>query len=269
MPTAEKTNLELGNPNQGNPEPGKGKKHIFLNFLKPSILRPLIFCLISLLAASFLFIAGVNETFFATKEAVKEDTKNHFYDVAFEFSESAHHLSNDITIQIQGITEMRNLEVLNVFLTDYQIWPEQDSSGGILDVVTDPLMGDAEAWIRFNGIGTFTVDLQNTEFILDEQRQTVLIRVPSPVMDQVLIQQDNDDVLYTSDAGLFNNSSDTGNQLILSMTQKAQQNMTAKARSNPEYYAQAKASAEKAITQLIKNLNPNLSDLTVEVEFAD
>ena len=251
MPTAEKTNLELGNPNQGNPESGKGKKHIFLNFLKPSILRPLIFCLISLLAASFLFIAGVNETFFATKEAVKEDTKNHFYDVAFELSESAH------------------LEVLNVFLTDYQIWPEQDSSGGILDVVTDPLMGDAEAWIRFNGIGTFTVDLQNTEFILDEQRQTVLIRVPSPVMDQVLIQQDNDDVLYTSDAGLFNNSSDTGNQLILSMTQKAQQNMTAKARSNPEYYAQAKASAEKAITQLIKNLNPNLSDLTVEVEFAD
>lgn len=53
MPTAEKTNLELGNPNQGNPEPGKGKKHIFLNFLKPSILRPLIFCLISLLASLF------------------------------------------------------------------------------------------------------------------------------------------------------------------------------------------------------------------------
>ena len=70
MPTAEKTNLELGNPNQGNPEPGKDKKHIFLNSLKPSILRPLIFFLISLLAASFLFIAGVNETFFATKEAV-------------------------------------------------------------------------------------------------------------------------------------------------------------------------------------------------------
>ena len=55
MPTAEKTNLELGNPNQGNPEPGKDKKHIFLNSLKPSILRPLIFFLISLLAASFLF----------------------------------------------------------------------------------------------------------------------------------------------------------------------------------------------------------------------
>lgn len=63
---------------------------------------------------------------------MKEDTKNHFYDVAFELSESAHHLSNDITIQIQGITEIRNLEVLNVFLTDYQIWPEQNSSGGIL-----------------------------------------------------------------------------------------------------------------------------------------
>lgn len=136
-------------------------------------------------------------------------------------------------------------------------------------MVTDPLMGDAEAWIRFNGIGTFTVDLQNTEFILDEQRQTVLVRIPSPVIDPVLIQQDDDDVLYTSDAGLFNNSSDIGNQLILSMTQKAQQNMTAKARSNPEYYAQAKTSAKKTITQLIKNLNPDLSDLTVEVEFTD
>ena len=53
------------------------------------------------------------------------------------------------------------------------------------------------------------------------------------------------------------------------MTQKAQQNMTAKARSNPEYYAQAKTSAEKTITQLIKNLNPDLPDLTVEVEFTD
>ena len=113
------------------------------------------------------------------------------------------------------------------------------------------------------------MDLQNTEFILDEQRQTVLVRIPSPVIDPVLIQQDDDDVLYTSDAGLFNNSSDIGNQLILSMTQKAQQNMTAKARSNPEYYAQAKTSAKKTITQLIKNLNPDLSDLTVEVEFTD
>ena len=62
MPTAEKTNLELGNPNQGNPEPGKDKKRIFLNSLKPSILRPLIFFLISLLAASFLFIAGVKRS---------------------------------------------------------------------------------------------------------------------------------------------------------------------------------------------------------------
>ena len=156
-----------------------------------------------------------------------------------------------------------------MFLTDYQIWPEQEASGGILDAVTDPLIGDAEAWIRFNGIGTFTIDLQNTDFILDEQRKAVLVRVPSPVMGQILIQQDEDDVLYTSSAGLFNNSSDTGNQLVLSLTQKAQQDMTAKARSNPEYYAQAKASAEKTIIQLIKNLNPDLPDLTVEVEFID
>ena len=138
-----------------------------------------------------------------------------------------------------------------------------------MDIVVDPLIGDAEAWIRFDGIGIFTVSLQNADFILDEQRKSVLVRVPSPVMERVLIQQDEDDVLYTSDAGLFNNASDTGQQLVLSLTQKAQQDMTAKARSNPEYYAQAKASAEKTITQLIKNLNPDLPDLIVEVEFID
>lgn len=266
MPVAERNKLEPKGPE---PDSEETKDHILLQFLNPSVLRYLI-CFVGLILLAFCtFILGIQGTYHSAKDAAKQKTAENYYNAALELSESAHHLSNDITIRIQGITEIRNLEVLNVFLTDYQIWPEQEASGGILDAVTDPLIGDAEAWIRFNGIGTFTIDLQNTDFILDEQRKSVLVRVPSPVMERVLIQQDEDDVLYTSDAGLFNNASDTGQQLVLSLTQKAQQDMTAKARSNPEYYAQAKASAEKTITQLIKNLNPDLPDLTVEVEFID
>ena len=68
MPTAEKTNLELGNPNQGNPEPGKDKKHIFLNSLKPSILRPLIFFLISLLQPLFSSLQGSMKPFSQQKK---------------------------------------------------------------------------------------------------------------------------------------------------------------------------------------------------------
>lgn len=266
MAIAEKNELELKKPK---PDPEEGQEHFLLKFFNPSVLRYLICFLVLMFLTFGTFILGVQRTYRSAKDAAKQETAENYYNAALELSESAHHLSNDITIQIQGITEIRNLEVLNVFLTDYQIWPEQEASGGILDAVTDPLIGDAEAWIRFNGIGTFTIDLQNTDFILDEQRKAVLVRVPSPVMGQILIQQDEDDVLYTSSAGLFNNSSDTGNQLVLSLTQKAQQDMTAKARSNPEYYAQAKASAEKTIIQLIKNLNPDLPDLTVEVEFID
>lgn len=266
MPVAERNKLEPKGPE---PDSEEIKEHILLQFLNPSVLRYLI-CFLGLILLAFCtFILGIQGTYHSAKDTAKKETEESFYNAVFELSESAHHLSNDITIQIQGITEIRNLEVLNVFLTDYQIWPEQEASGGILDAVTDPLIGDAEAWIRFNGIGTFTIDLQNTDFILDEQRKAVLVRVPSPVMGQILIQQDEDDVLYTSSAGLFNYSSDTGNQLVLSLTQKAQQDMTAKARSNPEYYAQAKGSAEKTIIQLIKNLNPDLPDLTVEVEFID
>lgn len=266
MPVAERNKLEPKGPE---PDSEETKEHILLQFLNPSALRYLI-CFLGLILLAFCtFILGIQGTYHSAKNTAKQETEESFYNAVFELSESAHHLSNDITIQIQGITEIRNLEVLNVFLTDYQIWPEQETSGGVLDIVVDPLIGDAEAWIRFDGIGTFTVSLQNADFILDEQRKSVLVRVPSPVMERVLIQQDEDDVLYTSDAGLFNNASDTGQQLVLSLTQKAQQDMTAKARSNPEYYAQAKASADKTITQLIKNLNPDLPDLTVEVEFID
>lgn len=266
MPVAERNKLEPKGPE---PDSEEIKEHILLQFLNPSVLRYLI-CFLGLILLAFCtFILGIQGTYHSAKDTAKQETEESFYNAVFELSESAHHLSNDITIQIQGITEIRNLEVLNVFLTDYQIWPEQETSGGVLDIVVDPLIGDAEAWIRFDGIGTFTVSLQNADFILDEQRKSVLVRVPSPVMERVLIQQDEDDVLYTSDAGLFNNASDTGQQLVLSLTQKAQQDMTAKARSNPEYYAQAKASAEKTITQLIKNLNPDLPDLIVEVEFID
>jgi hypothetical protein len=266
MPVAERNKLEPKGPE---PDSEEIKEHILLQFLNPSVLRYLI-CFLGLILLAFCtFILGIQGTYHSAKDTAKQETEESFYNAVFELSESAHHLSNDITIQIQGITEIRNLEVLNVFLTDYQVWPEQETSGGVLDIVVDPLIGDAEAWIRFDGIGIFTVSLQNADFILDEQRKSVLVRVPSPVMERVLIQQDEDDVLYTSDAGLFNNASDTGQQLVLSLTQKAQQDMTAKARSNPEYYAQAKASAEKTITQLIKNLNPDLPDLTVEVEFID
>lgn len=266
MPVAERNKLEPKGPE---PDSEEIKEHILLQFLNPSVLRYLI-CFLGLILLAFCtFILGIQGTYHSAKDTAKQETEESFYNAVFELSESAHHLSNDITIQIQGITEIRNLEVLNVFLTDYQVWPEQATSGGVLDIVVDPLIGDAEAWIRFDGIGIFTVSLQNADFILDEQRKSVLVRVPSPVMERVLIQQDEDDVLYTSDAGLFNNASDTGQQLVLSLTQKAQQDMTAKARSNPEYYAQAKASAEKTITQLIKNLNPDLPDLTVEVEFID
>ena len=266
MPVAERNKLE---PKAPEPDSEEIKEHILLQFLNPSVLRYLI-CFLGLILLAFCtFILGIQGTYHSAKDTAKQETEESFYNAVFELSESAHHLSNDITIQIQGITEIRNLEVLNVFLTDYQVWPEQETSGGVLDIVVDPLIGDAEAWIRFDGIGIFTVSLQNADFILDEQRKSVLVRVPSPVMERVLIQQDEDDVLYTSDAGLFNNASDTGQQLVLSLTQKAQQDMTAKARSNPEYYAQAKASAEKTITQLIKNLNPDLPDLTVEVEFID
>ena len=266
MPIAEKNELELKNPKS---DPEEGQERFLLKFFNPSVLRYLICFLVLMFLAFGTFILGAQRTYHSAKDTAKQETEESFYNAVFELSESAHHLSNDITIQIQGITEIRNLEVLNVFLTDYQIWPEQETSGGVLDIVVDPLIGDAEAWIRFNGIGTFTIDLQNTDFILDEQRKAMLVRVPSPVMEQILIQQDEDDVLYTSSAGLFNNASDTGQQLVLSLTQKAQQDMTAKARSNPEYYAQAKASAEKTIIQLIKNLNPDLPDLTVEVEFID
>jgi len=266
MPVAERNKLEPKGPE---PDSEEIKEHILLQFLNPSVLRYLI-CFLGLILLAFCtFILGIQGTYHSAKDTAKQETEESFYNAVFELSESAHHLSNDITIQIQGITEIRNLEVLNVFLTDYQVWPEQETSGGVLDIVVDPLIGDAEAWIRFDGIGIFTVSLQNADFILDEQRKSVLVRVPSPVMERVLIQQDEDDVLYTSDAGLFNNASDTGQQLVLSLTQKAQQDMTAKARSNPEYYAQAKASAEKTITQLIKNLNPDLPDLIVEVEFID
>lgn len=266
MPVAERNKLEPKGPE---PDSEEIKEHILLQFLNPSVLRYLI-CFLGLILLAFCtFILGIQGTYHSAKDTAKQETEESFYNAVFELSESAHHLSNDITIQIQGITEIRNLEVLNVFLTDYQVWPEQETSGGVLDIVVDPLIGDAEAWIRFDGIGIFTVSLQNADFILEEQRKSVLVRVPSPVMERVLIQQDEDDVLYTSDAGLFNNASDTGQQLVLSLTQKAQQDMTAKARSNPEYYAQAKASAEKTITQLIKNLNPDLPDLTVEVEFID
>lgn len=266
MPVAERNKLEPKGPE---PDSEEIKEHILLQFLNPSVLRYLI-CFLGLILLAFCtFILGIQGTYHSAKDTAKQETEESFYNAVFELSESAHHLSNDITIQIQGITEIRNLEVLNVFLTDYQVWPEQETSGGVLDIVVDPLIGDAEAWIRFDGIGIFTVSLQNADFILDEQRKSVLVRVPSPVMERVLIQPDEDDVLYTSDAGLFNNASDTGQQLVLSLTQKAQQDMTAKARSNPEYYAQAKASAEKTITQLIKNLNPDLPDLIVEVEFID
>ena len=119
------------------------------------------------------------EAYTSAKDRAAEDAYNKFYDTAFASAERKYHVSNNIAIEVASVREEANLEVLRVSDVEYVIESKDDNKDRI------------ETWVEFYGDGVYTVDMRASEFIIDSDRQYVLVRVPKPELTNCKITQTN------------------------------------------------------------------------------
>lgn len=210
-------------------------------------------------------------SFGAAKDEAADEAYQFFYDMSYSSAEKAHHVSNNVSITIGNLKEQQKLEVLKVSDVAYET-PEPKDQGwvdALIASVTGIFDADGESWLEIPGNGVFTVNLRAGEFIIDEERQNVLIRVPNPELTEYAIDYKNVELLLFEAGGAFKNSVKYGVDKAMEQLQSAELTMMQNVNNNQEFYKRARESTKRILVNLVQQLNPQLPDLVVEVEFVD
>lgn len=178
------------------------------------------------------------------------------YQSYYEVAEKEYHVSNEVSIYIGDLKEEEKLEVLKVSDVEFIIEDKGDNSGNMV------------SWLEVPGEGTFVVDLKASEFIIDNERHYVLVRVPYPELTNVMIEYANVNKLLFKD-DLFNGSYREGEELATQQLGEADLLIKKEFLSNQNFYLSAQKAAKSMISNLVKRLTPDVPDLTVVVEFIE
>ena len=216
-------------------------------------------------------VSAAADSYGEKKEQVEEAVYDTFYQKSYEISEKKHHVSNDIAITIGNLQEQSKLEVLKICDVAYKITPAKEKNllEAILGAVQENPSDELESWFEVPANGVFVVDLKSAEFIVDNARQYVLIRVPNPELSEFTIDYAGVNLLYFEDGGLLKKSAAVGEDMAREMLQSAELELLQEANSNQQYYKNATENAKKILTNLVKQLNPDVPDLLVEVEIIE
>ena len=270
-------NKELSPDNKGEPKKLKGKNNIFDQKDKAAIFA-IIGCVVCIIGIVYCYIhtmsvgtASAIAEYQSVKKEVVNNVYDEFYQKAYDISEEQHHVSNRVSITLGSLKEQTKMEVLKISQVEY-ITPKDDESSvidNILSSISTIFKDDVISWLEVPGYGVFTVDLRSSESIIDNERGYVLLRIPSPKLSEFSIDYKNVEILNFEDTGLFKNSAKIGVDTAQKQLQSAELTMRQNASSNQKYYRAAKESAEKILSNLVKQLNPQIENLTVDVEFIE
>ena len=193
---------------------------------------------------------GYNAAYASEKEATYQALYQKYYDKA----EAANHVANSAIIYIGNIRETERLEVLKVSDVEFIVEDRGNNSGNIT------------SWLEVPGEGTFVVDLSAAEFIVDNERAHVSVRLPYPELTNVAIDYSNvKKVLFKDD--VFNGSYKQGEELAMKQLGEGDLLIKKEFASNEHFYLNAQEAAVSTIKCLIMQLNSNIEDLTIDVDF--
>lgn len=187
-------------------------------------------------------------------DTANSETYKEQYELAYKDSEAENHVSNRGTIALDSIKEISRLEVLRVSDVEYVINDGNTNSDNIT------------TWLEVPGEGTFTVNLEGAEFIVDSENLYVMVRVPKPELTNLRVDYKNVQVLLFKN-DFFNESYLVGENEAKQMVAEGEMLIRKELLSNQEYYKYAAASAERSIEYLIRQVNTDEPDLEIEVEF--
>lgn len=195
------------------------------------------------------------DAFDAAKDTKASESYQCFYDSSYEKAEKAHHVSNRATITLGNLRREQKLEVLQVQNVIYQ---EGYLEGSNTKKAPDSLL-------EVPGIGVFIVDLKPAEYIIDDERQYVLIRVPKPELGEFKLEEKDTTPIVTPDKK--GTTEKDGINLTQNQYKNAEIAIKQEMLNSQELYKRAETSAEAILENLVRQLNPNVPELEVEIEF--
>ena len=189
-------------------------------------------------------------------EEQKDATYKEQYNSYMNSIEEKFHVSNRVFIYVGNLKEEEKLEVLKVSDVEFIIEDKENNDGNII------------AWLEVPGEGTFVVDLKAGEYVIDNARSHVLVRVPYPKLTNITIDYANvKKILFKDEKGIFNGSYSIGEDLARQQLSQAELLIKKEFTSNQNFYLNAQEAAISTIETLVKQLNPKVEDLVVHVEF--
>ena len=204
------------------------------------------------------------------KDKVAEAVYQEYYQKSYDKSEKKHHVSNEVSITIGNLKEEEKLEVLRISEVEYIT--SEDEEGKLLTNIKNAIKDvffSMDSWLKVPASGVFTVDLRTSEFIFDHARSYVLIRIPEPKITSFGIDYQNVELLHFENGGILKSSAKIGESLAQEQLQSAELKLWQRAEQTQSFYQRAKESAETTLTNLVKQLNPEIPDLVVEIEYID
>lgn len=244
----------------------KGKKHTSRRFT----IFAVIAIALMLCTCTFLYMdiitrgtEAASDSYDDARDQKAEEVYDSFYDASYKRAWETYYTKNRVDITIGDLKEQNKLEVLQVSCVDYAITSDEDK--GKLSFITDKLTGTHDYWIEIPGSGVFVVNMQEAEFITDNERDYVLVRIPQPELGPFKVDVGGIKPLVTSEGGKAKEGIDVANESI----KEGERRMTQEIMNNQDYYTKASESARFILTNLIKQLNPKRENLVVDVEFVD
>lgn len=193
---------------------------------------------------------AASSAFQEAKDAQADAAYQYYYDSGYDAAEARYHTSNQVSITVGSVQEQAKLEVLYASAVAYVTTTQ--------DKVT--------SWLEATGSGVFTVNLAAGEYLIDNERSFVCVRVPKPELTSITID-DIQRLLYEDDRFIRNGSIVQGEDFAREQIASAEAQIKDDLSSNQRFYLSAENSAKAMIASLIRELNPDIEELNVEIEF--
>ncbi|MGM9941880.1 MAG: hypothetical protein ACI32N_07830 [Bulleidia sp.] len=193
------------------------------------------------------------------------------YQISYDYAEKMYHVSNRATIELGDIQMKSNLEVLQVSDVYYEILPKEkrDLLGDLINFIPDLFKEDTTLWLEVPCEGVFTVNLQTAEFITDPENAYVLVRLFEPEITNFRINYDEVECQPSEKVEKLNGDVKFGADKAREVLKDADLQMKQKLKNDPELFTKAKEFTKTFLTSLIKELNPDFENLTVDIEFME
>lgn len=189
--------------------------------------------------------------------AAYSSTYDNYVNAGFNKGYEDNHVKNIVDIQIVDVEKCSNLEVMKVSNFDYAISNSSDNSENI-DYVFEVTV-----------TGTYCVNMQLSEFLIDNKNKTVTVRVPYPSLTdfepecEMLYFSKNGKALKSFSNGNYREGVDFARQQLMECRAKIENDLQYDQANN----LKAEEMARNTLTNIIMRLNPDEPDLKVIVEF--